>query len=368
MRRALVGLALLGCGVHLPARFVTEQTEAERAYSQGDYRSAAVRWHRAAEVAPSPREREEALYREAASLERAGDRAAAEAAYGKLEQGNGERAERAAYSRAESVIARGDSATGYALLRQALLRFPGSGLARNAARRLLEAAREARGQVAALAELDALLAELRGTELEESLSFLRAQWLEAAGNSDQARAAYLALAERFPYPKGAFWDDALLAAARIDTARGEDRAALGHLERLLRERETAHFSGSYERSSYAEARFRIAEIYRDKLSDPARARAEFRRVWSDHPTSRLRDDALFQEALIALRSGDRPGACNAAGLLVSKEPSSRFSQCASALCPKLSSVAGRCRSYLTAQIAAASEPGAGDEDHSSSSR
>ena len=222
MRRALIGLLLFGCGTRLPPRFVAEQTEAERAYSQGDYRAAAARWHRAADAAPNAREREEALYREAASLERAGDRAAAEASYEKLEQGGGERAERAAYSRAESVIARGDSASGYALLRKALLRFPGSGVARNAARRLLEAVRTARGQAAAFAELDALLREVRATELEESLTFTRAQWLEEAGRSEEAREAYLAQAERFPYPKGAFWDDALLAAARIDEARGQE--------------------------------------------------------------------------------------------------------------------------------------------------
>jgi tetratricopeptide (TPR) repeat protein len=368
MRYALGCLLLLGCGTHLPARFVAEQSAAERAYGHGDYRTAAARWHAAAAAAPTAREREEAVYRQAASLERSGDRSAAEAIYAELERGSGERAERAAYARAESAIARGDLSGGYASLRRALVRFPGSGLARHAARRFLEHTAETQGTASELDALERLLSELRGSELEENLTFMRAQWLENAGQTENAREAYLEQATRFPYPRGAFWDDALLAAARLDEGLGRPRTAIAHLERLLRERETARMSGSYERASYAQARFRIAELYRDALGDPKRARLEFRRVWADHPTSRLRDDALFEEALIALRSQDPAGACDAARLLVERESSSRFSVCAHALCPKLSSTAGSCRPYLEARIDTANQPGSGNDDHSSSSR
>lgn len=365
---AFAALLLLGCGTRLPARFVAEQSAAERAYGQGDYRAAAARWQTAAEAAPSAREREEAVYRQAASLERAGDRTAAETIYAQLERGSGERAERAAFARADSVVARGDAVAGYALLRRAVVRFPGSGLARHAVQRFLDRVTETHGAPGRLAELERLGQELRGTELEENLIFSRAQWLENAGQTQAALRAYLDQAARFPYPRGVFWDDALLAAARLDEGLGRPEAAVEHLQRLLRERETARMSGSYERTSYAQARFRIAEIYRDRLREPRRARAEFRRVWADHPTSRLGDDALFEEALIALGSQDSAGACDAARLLVEREPSSRFSQCATALCPKLRSTAGSCRPYVGARIDAANEPGRRTDDHSSSSR
>ena len=368
MRLAFACLFVLGCGTNLPPRFVAEQSAAERAYAQGNYQGAAARWHAAAEAAPNAREREEATYRQAASLERAGNRGAAEAIYAQVERGSGERAERAAFARAESVIARGEEAEGYTSLRRAVIRFPGSGLARHAVRRFLEHVSETQGAAAKLPEIERLLSELRGSELEENLTFARAQWLEGAGQIEAARAAYLEQATRFPYPKGAFWDDALLAAARLDEGLGRPRDAIAHLERLLRERETARMSGSYERTSYAQARFRIAELYRDALREPRRARTEFRRVWADHPTSRLRDDALFEEALIALRSQDPAGACDAAKLLVERESSSRFSVCAHALCPKLSSTAGTCRPYLEARIDTASQPASGNDGHSSSSR
>lgn len=360
-------LVLLACGTRPPARFVAERSAAEAAYSQGDYRGAALRWQAAAESAPEPRERDEASYRRAASLERAGDRAAAEAVYASLERGGGERAERAAFARADSLIHRGETRRGYELLRRSLLRFPGSGLARRAAQRFLEHIAESEGKARVLPEIERLLAQLTGSELEESIRYERARWLESLGRSQDARDAYLEQARRFAYPRGAFWDDALFAAARIDEAAGQYEAALVHLERLLRERETARMSGSYERASYARARFHIAELYRDQLGLPLRARAEFRRVWRDHPTSRLGDDALFEEALVALRARDAAGACDAAELLVSREPSSRFSRCAHALCPKISSVAGGCRPYLRARIASASEPEA-TSVHSSSSR
>ena len=82
----------------------------------------------------------------------------------------------------------------------------------------------------------------------------------------------------------------------------------------------------------------------------------------------MRDDALFEEALVALASKDEAGACDAVKRLLESEPSSRFSQCAHALCEKLSSKAGACRPYLEARIAAASEPASGADAHSSSSR
>lgn len=370
MRRASVASLLLACACSkpLPPAFVSAEDEATRAYSAHDYAGAADAWRRAATLAPNERERDEAVYRRAAALERAGRRAEAEALYRQLELGHGERAERAAYSRAQSVLARGERELGMRLLEAALLRFPNSGLAQAATHRVLEHAARGAGDSAELAKLESLLANVRGSELEESLLFLRARWFEEHGQSERAADELGSLVRRFPYPQGKFWDEALIARARLAEARGDYRAALAELEALLAERETARSMGSYERPNFAIARFHIAELYRDRLGQPERARAEFRRVWSDHPTSRLRDDALFEEALTALRSNEPEAACEPARILSQAEPESRFSACVGLLCPTLTSQRP-CRDYLRKRIERASEPALpADPPHSSSSR
>jgi TolA-binding protein len=119
--------------------------------------------------------------------------------------------------------------------------------------------------------------------------------------------------------------------------------------------------GSYERARYAEARFRLAELYRDALGDPARARREFRRVFDDHPTSLLGDDALFQEALMARSAGDVSGTCAPLRILKAKLPASRFAACASELCPRLGNEATRrCAPYILESLTGSEMRGEAD--------
>ncbi|MFO7178700.1 MAG: hypothetical protein DIU78_008390, partial [Pseudomonadota bacterium] len=73
-----------GCGRPLPPAYSAEQRAAATATARGDHEAAALSWERAAERAPDPATRDEALYRRAASLERAGRLAAAERAYAEL--------------------------------------------------------------------------------------------------------------------------------------------------------------------------------------------------------------------------------------------------------------------------------------------
>lgn len=339
-----------------------------QAYERGEYARAASLWGEAAKKAPSAREREEARYRQAASCERAGDEAAADAIYEELERVPGERQERAAYARAALAERRLSKSDSLAALRATIVRYPNAGLARGAAGRFLAREAELGGPERALSATEKLLAEVRGSELEEFLRYVRARRLEDRARDETARDAFLDVARRFPYPRGGYWDDSLLAAARIDRQLGNARQALATLERLLDSRETSRFNGSYERAGYAQARFLIAAIWRDDLHDPKRARAEFRRAWADHPTSRDRDDALFEEALVALQSGDAAGACDPARLLVQSEPESRYAACAAELCPSVTSGAKQCRHYLQERIVEARSRPASGQDHSSSSR
>lgn len=356
--------------------YTLERTRAERAYREGDFERAAEHWRVAGERAENAHDRSEAEYRRAATYERAGRVETAERLYASIERGNGERAERAAFARAGLTLERGELERGQALLRAALLRFPNSGLARRAVRAILEHVEKREGAPAAIAEAAVLERALRGSEVEEDLVFERAVRLERASEPRAALDVYLDLARRFPYPGGAYWDDALLGAARLELGFGRPERAISHLERLLGERENARISGSYERKSFAEARFRIAEIARDVLGDPSRAKREFRRVWSEHPTSRLGDDALFEEALLSVSAGQREEACASARLFSASQGDSRYARCTQEICPGLPSSSERaCPGYALERIRRAAQqppptqrPSSSSSSSSSSSR
>jgi len=336
VRAALVALALVAwaCGPSQDARFASAEARANAVTRTGRHAEAAARWLDAARIADSAVDREEALYRAASSYERAEKSSEALAIYERLGRGQGERAARASFDRARLVRER-DAARGDALLVSAIRRHPNSGLAPRALRELLARREDEGGIGAALEVATRLVGELGTSELDETLRYERARLLERTGSLEEARDAYVETATRHPYPEGALWDDALARAASVEEALGRPRAAIALYERMLAEREPSSGLGSYERARYAEARFRIAEIFRDRLGDPLRARREFRRVYGEHTTSLLRDDALWQEALVALGTGDPAGACVPLTLLARDLPDSRYAPCVRRVCPSV---------------------------------
>lgn len=353
MRRA-VGLLLAGfllgaCGSPPAPAYVRENELAQSARVRGQHLQAAQHYERAAAAADKPRDAEEARYRAADSYARAGDSARAEALYRELAAAgpNVERRARAEFALADLWSASGRVEQAEAQRATAIRRYPSSGVASSALSQHLSYLREQGGSERVLAYLESESAAIGSTELGETLAYRRARELGELGRLAAARDAYLACASRFPYPVGAYWDDALFRAAEAELSLGAPARALEHLERMLAQQEGATITGSYQRGRYAEAQLKIAEIYRDTLHDPARARRELRKVWERHPNSRLVDDALFQEALLAHRAGDRAGACAPLGIIVSKLPDSRYVPCAHQLCASLAETPGRdCRGYI----------------------
>jgi hypothetical protein len=89
-------------------------------------------------------------------------------------------------------------------------------------------------------------------------------------------------------------------------------------------------------------------LYRDVLGDHASARREFHALYADHLTSILRDDALWEEAKLALADGDSREACTLTAALTKDFPASRYAPCSKALCPSASLAPGsRCHEYIT---------------------
>ena len=240
----------------------------------------------------------------------------------------------------------GRETEGQAQLALAIQRNPNSGLARNALTEHLEYLRQHGGSAEVLSYLTTESQALGTTELGEALAYRRARELDDAGRVAEARDAYLDCATRFPYPKGAYWDDALFHAAEKELSLASPDRALADLRRMLAEQESASVNGSYQRGRYAEAQLKIAEIYRDALHDPLQARRELRKVWENHPTSRVVDDALFQEALLARSAGDEAGTCAPLAIIVQRLPDSRYVPCAHLLCGALPASPHDCHDYI----------------------
>lgn len=360
---ALLLLALCGCGSAQHPEAAREAALAERARDRGEHRSAARHYERAARAETVPRRAEEALYRAADAYARAEDLPSALALYRQLAAArDGERSARADFAVADVLERSGELEQARAHRLAALRRHPNSGLAARALSVHLDALRESGGGDAALAFLNAEQATLGQTELGETLAYWRARELDALGRSVEARDAYLACAERYPYPAGVYWDDALFRAAAIELKLGAPARGIAHLRRMLAEQESASFNGSYQRGRYAEAQLELARIYRDVLGDSKRARVELRRVWERHRTSLLVDDALFQEALLAKQSGDASGTCAPLSILVKELPDSRYAPCAHLLCPQLAALADReCRNYIQREAGLTHDEAAGND-------
>ncbi|MBN2195911.1 MAG: tetratricopeptide repeat protein [Polyangiaceae bacterium] len=321
---------------------------ADRAYSHGRYAEAGALWLMAASAASRPRDAQEARYRAAKAFERAGQVGVAEALYDDLAaDGASERAARAAFDRAELEAERGRTETGIGLRDQALRTYPDSGLAARALASQLAYYVTQGGPSAALAYLDQLASVVGKSELGEVIAYQRAEHLALAGDREAALASYLETAERFPYPYGAYWDDSLYHAAELAVALGRPREAVLHLERILGEREDRPLTGSLERPRFGAARFLLAQVRRDGLGDLAGARREFLRLVDEHPTSRLRDDALWEAAQLAIRLGDDANACQDAHRLAREFESSRYLGCLVRVCPSIDSHGNTpCPSYV----------------------
>ena len=346
----LLAAALYACAPTLPAGYVRARDSAERAYASGQFSQAGARWLEAAQSADRARDRSEARYRAATSYQRAGDIERARELYTLLSNGKSERAARATFALADLRLSSGDLAGGKLALEAAIRRYPSSGVAGLALRRYFALLEAEGGQRAVLDYIQAALPTLGSGDLGEQLLYERARRLEVQGKIPEARDAYLTLADRFPYPYGAYWDDALFRAADLEVKLGDGSRAIALLQRMLRARETSHLSGSYERPRFAEAAYRLAELYRDQKRDPGAARRAFHAVFVDYPTSTLRDDALWHEALLFDRS-ESERTCAPLTLLVQQMPESRYAACAHELCPSIALDSKReCAGYIQREL------------------
>jgi len=330
--------SFLGCAPRRSAEFDRSFSEGRRAESAGRFEEAAAKYDQAASLAKRPRDQARMRYEAAVLISRRGNAAEATKRFDALalEKPPSDYAPNAALRAAELRLVHGEAPAAIDAFENLVIQFPESGSAAAALAHLVRVKDEssAAGPGATAAYLLGLLPKVKGTAMEERVIYERAKRLEA-GDMKNAHALYLDIAERFPYPRGVYFDDSLFRAAEIDQKTGAYKEAIEHLERLLAERETSHMIGSYERPKYSAAALKIAEIYASNLHDNGAAKRAYHRVYTDFKTSLFRDDALFHEAAIYAAEDDKSGECSTLSTLVSNFPDSKYVPCAEATCPSL---------------------------------
>jgi outer membrane protein assembly factor BamD (BamD/ComL family) len=339
---------LAACAPHVGDAFARAKAAGDDAYSSGRFDEAALKYEAAASASLRATDRAEALYLRAASYQRERSWEKARVAFARLikEQPQSQRARRASFDLAAMEIDAGNRASGYELLRDAMMKQPDDGLARRAFLRYLEYLDQ--NGTDSLTWLRSVEPALASTELDENVLYAIAERQEKSGELDRARDSYLSCADRHPYPQGSLFDDALWHASLADEKLSRPQQAIDDLERMLRVREPSSVTGSYERPRFSPARYRVAVLYRDKLGNHAEARRQFHALYAEHPTSILRDDALWEEAKLALADGDEREACALTATLAKDFPTSRYAACARALCATaLPTQGSRCHEYIT---------------------
>ena len=350
---ALVALvALAACAPSRGTAYEKSLAEARAAYHNGRFDIAARKFDEASKEAKLPRDAVFMRYEAALAKARAGDVASASTGLRAIaDEKPPSPYAAAALFQIATLERKTDEVAWLADLERVVTEFPDDGDAQVALGQLVRHDQEAGGPDAVTALLDRLAPRVSGKRVEEKLAYERARELDTLGKSEPARDAYLAVASKWPYPFGAFNDDALFRAAQIEAQLGHTPQAIATLEKLLSQRETSSFLGSYERPRYLPAILEVAALY-EKSGDTAKARETLHRLYTDFTTSTMRDDALWREAALWKKDGKATTACDRLATLASDFPDSKYVPCATAECPSIrraakSKAPATCHAYVT---------------------
>ncbi len=285
--------------------------EAERDQHHGRLEAAALAYDRAAIAAERRVDRDEALYRESRVFARLHDYPRALALCVSLAEAKpaSRRTWRAVLDGARYRLELGQGERAESDLRMLVVEHGDSGEGKSALGILIERRVRIADMESGLAYLRALSSEARSGFVAEALAYEEADLLIALGRSPEARTVLSSQIERFPYPRGALWDDALWRLADLAEDADDPQAAVEYLSRMLVAHEKALHVGSYTRPRFSLAALRIARIYRDRLRDSDAAVKAFQRVRDQFPGSLVADDALEEEAELWFAAGDRAQGC-----------------------------------------------------------
>jgi tetratricopeptide (TPR) repeat protein len=284
--------------------------EATRHYHHGRIDRAAEAWERAGRAAERRVDRDEAEYRQARAYLRMGEPLAALALLDAIAERRpiSRRTIRALFDSALIRVELGETERAHEALRFIVNERPGDGAAGRALAILLDTGAPDEARLAFLRELYERVGE---SDLGDDILDREAAILRERGDLDGAVRTLERLVRDHAYPRGQRWDDALWRLADIAEERRRFPAAIDYLERMIAIHELTVTPGSQTLPRMPEAILRIARIYRDRLHDPVRAAQSFQRVEAGFPTSRLRDDAIYELGVMWLELGARGEGCAA---------------------------------------------------------
>ena len=349
MRRAAALAFLVACG-GAPSAYTVHFAAGERAETAGRHAEAADAFDKASRDPATKRERDHAAFLAGLELVRAGDVASGAQHLEAVVKNRGEHAAQARWQLIQLDVA--TSQPNVATELDDFLRtYPNDGLAYPALQARLRIARAAGGEAEALSVLRALEPAVAKSDSAARVAFDVAESLAALGKPDEARAAFLSVATRFPYP-GEYFDDALYRASEIDEQQGRVPEAIADLEQMVAVLESSTLPGTYIRPRFPDAAWRIAVLYRDKANDAKKAIDWFERYYDMFPNDLRRAEALWQEAKLLQKGGDESAACSRLAKLVSAQPDSRYVPCVVTRCsgverPKESHAPKTCHAYIT---------------------
>ena len=348
MRRiACALLVVAACGGSGPSAYAKHFAAAERAETAGRHQEAAEAFDAASRDPATKREQEHAAFLAALELVRAGDVAGGAKRLEAIASSKGEHAAQARWA-----LVRMDIATNQPnVIREldAYVRtYPNDGLAYPALEARIRIARDAGGEAEVLNVLRALEPAIATTDSAPRVAFEIGESLAKQKKLDEARAQFVAIAAKFPYP-GEYFDDALWRASEIDEEQGRIPDAIADLEKMLAVIEYSTLPGTYIRPRFPDAQWRIAVLYRDKIGDKTKAIAAFDRYIDLFSNATRKDEALWQEAKLV---DDAGASCRLLAKLVKTSPDSRYVPCAMSRCtkierPKDSHAPKTCHAYIT---------------------
>ncbi len=287
--------------------------EAEGHLHHGRLEQAVASFARAAEAAERRVDRDESLYRQSRVYARMGDYESALKVCDRLGAADpiARRTLRARLDAGRYRVLLGEKDRANRDLRALVLEHPDSAAAKGALRILVQMnVREAETIEKGLFWLKTLQSEIEeGNTTHEALLYLEADLLISRGKRAEATEVLEQQVEQYPYPHGRRWDNALWILADLALEDGDAEAAIKHLEHMISVHEKSFIIGSYTRPMFSKAALRIARIYRDKLDNPSAALKAYARVRSEFPNSLVVDDALEEEAMLRIDTGDAKKGC-----------------------------------------------------------
>ena len=203
-------------------------------------------------------------------------------------------------------------------------RFPDTVAARLALRDAREMSARAFGPGAWMSFLDHALLLTEGRALRHAVAVHLAREHLREGDRSSARAILQDLHRR--YPDSAVWHTAtnLLIELHREAGRHEQEAAA--LLRLVSRFERTSKPGTYDSEIYTRGELRLGVLYCEHIGRAADGVWWFEQFAPRHPTSRLRDDALWQLALCHDRMGEQGQRWSALCRLMAEHPLSRWAK------------------------------------------